>query len=92
MYERSMTHAIRGRLSEKRRFIQVILGPRQVGKTTAIQQVLKAIEVPSHYAAADLPAVPQPAGSPEGARQDPGGRRTRGLAGHRGDRNLPQVA
>lgn len=58
MYQRSMTQVIQGRLSEKRRFIQVILGPRQVGKTTAIQQVLKAIGTPAHYAAADLPAPP----------------------------------
>ncbi len=58
MYQRSMTQVIRKRLSEKRRFIQVILGPRQVGKTTAIQQVLEAIGVPSQYAAADLPAPP----------------------------------
>ncbi len=38
--------------------MQVITGPRQVGKTTAIQQVLREVDVPSHYAAADLPAPP----------------------------------
>jgi len=53
-----MTKVVRDRLSEKRHFIQVILGPRQVGKTTAIQQILKTTGVPSHYAAADLPAPP----------------------------------
>ena len=31
-------------MQEKRRFIQVITGPRQVGKTTAIQQVLAEIK------------------------------------------------
>jgi predicted AAA+ superfamily ATPase len=58
MYKRSAVGVISKRLAEKRRFIQVILGPRQVGKTTAIQQVLKDIKLPSHYAAADLPAPP----------------------------------
>lgn len=58
MYKRTMVNVIRNRLAEKRRFIQVILGPRQVGKTTAIQQVVKDINIPSHYAAADLPAPP----------------------------------
>ena len=38
--------------------MQVILGPRQVGKTTAIGQVLKGLGLPYHYAAADLPAPP----------------------------------
>lgn len=38
--------------------MQVIIGPRQVGKTTAIQQVLAGIDVPYYYAAADLPAPP----------------------------------
>ena len=58
MYQRSMAETIEKRLKEKRRFIQVIVGPRQVGKTTAIQQILKESKIPSHYAAADLPAPP----------------------------------
>jgi predicted AAA+ superfamily ATPase len=58
MYKRSMVKVIENRLLEKRRFIQVILGPRQVGKTTAIQQVIKDMKFPAHYAAADLPAPP----------------------------------
>ena len=58
MYKRSMVEVIGKRLAEKRRFIQVLLGPRQVGKTTAIQQVLEDSKVPFHYAAADLPAPP----------------------------------
>lgn len=58
MYQREITHTIRERLREKRRFMQVILGPRQVGKTTAIQQVLSKLDTPHHYAAADLPAPP----------------------------------
>lgn len=58
MYKRSMVKVIEDRLLEKRRFIQVILGPRQVGKTTAIGQVIKDMKFPAHYAAADLPAPP----------------------------------
>lgn len=58
MYKRIMVASIIKRLKEKRRFIQVIIGPRQVGKTTAIQQVIKETGIPSHYAAADLPAPP----------------------------------
>lgn len=57
-FKRDTTNIIAQRLREKRRFIQVIMGPRQVGKTTAIQQVLADLGVPYHYAAADLPAPP----------------------------------
>lgn len=58
MYQRSMARLVLKRLAEPRRFMQVIVGPRQVGKTTAILQVLKSLKHPSHYAAADLPAPP----------------------------------
>lgn len=58
MYTREIAKEITRRLQEKRRFLQVILGPRQVGKTTAIQQVLPQTGIPFHYAAADLPAPP----------------------------------
>ena len=58
MYKRDLTILISRRLQEPRRFVQVITGPRQVGKTTAIQQVLDELSMPSHYAAADLPAPP----------------------------------
>lgn len=58
MYKRIMLDTISRRLREKRRFIQVIMGSRQVGKTTAIQQVVKELNIPFHYAAADLSAPP----------------------------------
>ena len=58
MYQRAITQTITRRLKEPRRFLQVVVGPRQVGKTTAIQQVLADGPWPSHYAAADLPAPP----------------------------------
>src|SRR2546423_4212024 len=37
--------------------IQVVSGPRQVGKTTVVRQALVATELPSHYASADDPAL-----------------------------------
>ncbi len=34
MYERTYLKQVKSRIEEPRQFIQVILGPRQVGKTT----------------------------------------------------------
>ncbi|MBI5346317.1 MAG: ATP-binding protein [Chlamydiae bacterium] len=42
------------RLNESRKFIQVLLGPRQVGKTTLALQVADEIKMPSHYISADV--------------------------------------
>ena len=50
--------AIAARLHEDRRYIQVLAGPRQTGKTTLIRQVLDELELPSHYASADSPSTP----------------------------------
>ncbi|MBU1147324.1 MAG: ATP-binding protein [Candidatus Omnitrophica bacterium] len=58
LFKRDITNTITQRLKEKRNFIQVISGPRQVGKTTAIRQVLEDIGMQYHYAAADFPAPP----------------------------------
>lgn len=44
---------IRSRMAEKRRFIQVIAGPRQVGKTTTIRQWLSEKTMPSLFITAD---------------------------------------
>lgn len=57
-YQRPLVPLLRRRLEEERRFLQVMVGPRQVGKTTAVQQVLAVLNRPAHYAAADLPAPP----------------------------------
>lgn len=57
MYRRPMYHALLSRLQERRRFLQVLAGPRQGGKTTVARQVLDAIKVPSHYASADEPTL-----------------------------------
>lgn len=37
--------------------MQVLAGPRQVGKTTLVQQVLEDLQIPSHYASADEPVT-----------------------------------
>ncbi len=45
------------RLREKRRFLQVLAGPRQAGKTTLARQVMQTLDLPSHYASADEPTL-----------------------------------
>ncbi|MBI4915866.1 MAG: ATP-binding protein [Acidobacteria bacterium] len=45
------------RLAEPRRFIQVVAGARQVGKTTLVQQVAEGAGVPVRYASADEPTL-----------------------------------
>ena len=41
MYKRSEYQVIMNRLKEQRKFIQVVMGTRQIGKSTVIKQVLK---------------------------------------------------
>jgi uncharacterized protein len=53
----SIFEALVSRLSEEAARLQVLSGPRQVGKTTLVQQALDAMEAPSHYASADDPAL-----------------------------------
>ena len=57
MYRRPAYQILRKRLEEPRRFMQVLAGPRQVGKTTLVQQVLEDLQVPSQYASADEPVT-----------------------------------
>jgi predicted AAA+ superfamily ATPase len=45
------------RLREKRRFVQVLAGPRQTGKTTVVRQVMAVSKLPAHYASADEPTL-----------------------------------
>ncbi len=45
------------RLTEPRRFIQVVTGPRQVGKTTLVRQVLSTSNMAFQYASADEPTL-----------------------------------
>lgn len=39
-YKRSIVATLANRLNERRRFMQVLVGPRQTGKTTALQQCI----------------------------------------------------
>lgn len=56
MYKRPQYQILAQRLKEQRRFIQVILGPRQTGKSTLVKQVLKATDIPYlHYTADNVP-------------------------------------
>jgi uncharacterized protein len=54
-YRRPIYDEILDRAHEPRRFIQVLSGPRQVGKTTLARQVMDAIGIPGHLASADAP-------------------------------------
>lgn len=55
MFQRPILKAILSRISGHRQFIQVLLGPRQVGKTTLTRQIAKECQLPTHYASADEP-------------------------------------
>lgn len=54
MYKRPILDDILSRLQEPRKFIQVLLGPRQVGKTTLANQVIEKLNKPHHFISADL--------------------------------------
>ncbi len=56
-YRRAHVQDLRRRLDEPRRFLQVIAGPRQTGKTTLVRQVLQAWGEAAHYASADEPTL-----------------------------------
>ena len=53
MFQRPHYQNIISRIKEKKKFIQVIMGPRQVGKTTLVQQILADYKFPYHYVSAD---------------------------------------
>ena len=57
MFQRPICKILQQRVGEPRRFIQVLTGPRQVGKTTLVRQVLEMVSLPSHYASADEPTL-----------------------------------
>jgi predicted AAA+ superfamily ATPase len=57
MFKRSMYGVLKERISQPRRFIQVLAGPRQTGKTTLARQIMAGMKIPGHYASADEPAL-----------------------------------
>jgi len=57
LFERPLADVLRVRLSEPRRFIHALTGPRQVGKTTLVDQVATSLDIPTHFASADEPTL-----------------------------------
>lgn len=58
MYKRAEYQTIINRLREQRRFIQVVMGARQIGKSTVVKQVLKDLDAPYQFYSADnVPAT-----------------------------------
>jgi predicted AAA+ superfamily ATPase len=57
MFERSHLQTLIKRVQEPRKFIQVVIGPRQVGKTTLITQLIKKVNIPYHFVSADTVAA-----------------------------------
>jgi len=56
-FRRSLFSTLRKRMGEPRRFLQVLAGPRQAGKTTLARQLAEDLAIPSHYASADEPTL-----------------------------------
>lgn len=56
-FERHHVGLLVRRLREPRRFLQVLTGARQVGKTTIVLQALARLQRPHHYATADEPTL-----------------------------------
>jgi len=57
MFKRDIYYILFKRLEEPRRFIQVVAGPRQVGKTTMVRQVSDDLQAMTFYASADDPTL-----------------------------------
>ncbi len=55
LFIRPLAAKLLARLKEPRRFIQVVIGARQVGKTTLARQVAEKSRLPHHYVTADVP-------------------------------------
>lgn len=59
-YQRPQAATLAERLAEPRRHLQVVAGPRQVGKSTLVQQVVEAVGLPVRSASADEPTLRGP--------------------------------
>ena len=57
VYKRRLVSQLVQRLKEERKFIQIVVGPRQTGKTTAVNQALSEIDIPVHFISADDPGL-----------------------------------
>jgi predicted AAA+ superfamily ATPase len=56
-FVREFADTLESRLLEPRRYLQVVAGARQVGKTTLVRQVLARLDGPHHFASADEPTL-----------------------------------
>ncbi len=56
-FQRSQTTELAKRLGEPRRWIQIVTGARQVGKTMLVQQVMEGMDLPVRFASADEPTL-----------------------------------
>jgi len=59
-FERSLAPLLVSELEKKQSVFQVLIGPRQVGKTTIARQVMDKLPFPFIYASADNPLPPGP--------------------------------
>ena len=57
MFARVLVSHLVERLNEPRRFIQIVAGPRQTGKTTAVVQALEKLQSPRRFVSADDPNI-----------------------------------
>ncbi len=57
MFERSELQVLKKRIEEARKFIQVVMGPRQVGKTTMMNQLFHQLSIPGIFESADAVAA-----------------------------------
>ena len=59
-FRRPQAAELTRRLAEPRRFVQVVAGARQVGKTTLLRQVCEETRLPVRFASADEPTLRGP--------------------------------
>ncbi|MDR2355387.1 MAG: AAA family ATPase, partial [Clostridiales Family XIII bacterium] len=57
MFTRMLVAQLTERLKEQRKFMQIVVGPRQTGKTTATLQALAQLRIPRHFVSADDPGL-----------------------------------
>jgi hypothetical protein len=59
-YERTIVGSLERALKKTPGLLHVVVGPHQVGKTTAVRQLCGRLTYPCHWAAADAPLPPGP--------------------------------
>jgi len=57
MFQRKLATELLKRITEPRKRIQIVLGPRQTGKTTAVGQAIHSAGIRSHFVSADDPQM-----------------------------------